>query len=404
MISEMGGDHRGFVFSLDAALAILVVVIILTGVAHAASPEPDYRRSYLRLETYANDALEVLRHTGALNSILKFAKAGEMEAAENLARAITRDILPSEIQFKLVIGDNNLTVYPSESPSWESAFHAAKEVAVAARIVITPSEDDYRVLVWVDDNNDNTFTNEIKMTTAWKFTETSDENFFGSEILKWDNSSPANRYYKAVFIPDAQRDFNSTTENNLVTFARHIGRLVVGGDTLWYNRQANGTLSVPELYEVLGVDPSYIARPPLDARNTGMELLADNHPITASPYYIGYRTAYAGGSYYIYVYRPSAAIAGVTSVLAHWDNVPGTSGIDTPPWRGVLFRDSYLEGELGREGTGVLFNMRLAQSAIGANVGKTDWITMAKRAIYWGEADWTFKPISLYVWRGGVVS
>ena len=157
------------------------------------------------------------------------------------------------------------------------------------------------------------------------------------------------------------------------------------------------------MYEVLGVDPSYIARPSRDARNTGMELIADNHPITTSPYYIGYRTAYAGSSYYMYVYRPSAAVASVTNVLAQWDNVPEAGGIDAPPWRGIVFRDVYLEGELGRKGTGVLFNMRLAQSAIGANVGRMDWITMARRAIYWGDADWTFKPITLYVWRGGAV-
>jgi len=401
---KLQNDRSGFIFSLDAALGILVIIIVLAGIARVGGPDLSYREhGYLKLERYANDALEVLQATATLNSIVNYVGMGELGNAENLGRNELRKLLPAEIQFKLVIGDDRLTVYPSETLGWENAFSNAKELAVAIRMMILPSEENYRVLAWLDDDNDRAFMDEIEKTTGWKVTRTSDEAFFRNEILKWDNLNPPHRYYKAVFIPDAQRNFSSTTENNLVTFARCAGRLVVGGDTLWYNRQADGSLSVPSLYEVLGVDSSYVGRPSLKAQNTGMHVMEDNHPITTSPYYICYRVAYSGATYRIYVYRPSSAVANVTKVLAQWDNLPAEEGIDAPPWRGIIFRDNYVEGEPDREGTGVLFNMRWAQSAMGANVGREDWVTMARRAIYWGETNWTFKPITLYVWRGEAV-
>jgi len=102
----------------------------------------------------------------------------------------------------------------------------------------------------------------------------------------------------------------------------------------------------------------------------------------------------------MYVYREPETITGnYTRVLAEWDNVPEVGGIDLPPWRGIIFRDEFASAP-GRKGTGVLFNMRLAQSAMDDNVGRDDWIAFARRAIYWGTYTWKFEPITLYVWRG----
>jgi len=127
-------DKKGFIFSLDAALAMLVMLIMMAGVARVVGPELTYgQHGYLRLERYANDTLEVMQLLGTMDNIVDFVRQGENGSAKSLARAELRKILPEEVQFKFVIGDR-LTVYPSDAAGWSTAFSNAKEIAVATRM------------------------------------------------------------------------------------------------------------------------------------------------------------------------------------------------------------------------------------------------------------------------------
>ncbi len=132
-------DRRGFIFSLDATLAMLVVMIVMAGVARVGGPGLVYgQHGYLRLERYANDALEVMQLTGTLDDVVDLVMMGENTEAEILARAELKKILPNEVQFRLVVGDNRLVVYPSdaeEQNNWNNAFASAEEIAVAARVM-----------------------------------------------------------------------------------------------------------------------------------------------------------------------------------------------------------------------------------------------------------------------------
>lgn len=131
-------DKKGFIFSLDAALAMLVMLIMMAGVARVAGPELTYgQHGYLRLERYANDALEVMQLTGTMDNIVDLVKQGENGSAINLARAELRKILPEEVQFKFVVG-NRLTVFPSDSADWSTTFPNAEEIAVATRMSTFP--------------------------------------------------------------------------------------------------------------------------------------------------------------------------------------------------------------------------------------------------------------------------
>lgn len=135
-------DRRGFIFSLDATLAILTVMIVMAGVARMGGPELVYgQHGYLRLERYANDALEVMELTGTMDSIKNFLARGENSEAENLAENELRKILPREVQFKLRIGSENSprldNVYPTPDnhDKWQAKFENAEEIAVAARVL-----------------------------------------------------------------------------------------------------------------------------------------------------------------------------------------------------------------------------------------------------------------------------
>ena len=128
-------DRRGFIFSFDASLAILVVFAIMVGIVRVGGAGQMYEQhGYLRLERYANDALEVMDVLQILDNVVRSLEYGDNASAENLARTYLRKILPNDIQFKFVVGDNLLTVYPTSAAGWGSAFSAAEEVATAVRM------------------------------------------------------------------------------------------------------------------------------------------------------------------------------------------------------------------------------------------------------------------------------
>lgn len=134
-------DQRGFIFSLDATLAMLVVMIVMAGVVHVSSPGLIYgQHGYLRLERHANDALEVMQLSGTLDDIINLLVEGENSLAEELAENELRKILPGEVQFRFLIGNESNprldNVYPSveNHAEWYSNFINAEDIAVAARV------------------------------------------------------------------------------------------------------------------------------------------------------------------------------------------------------------------------------------------------------------------------------
>jgi hypothetical protein len=144
----MKSDQRGFVFSLDAALAIIVVMLALAGVARVGVRGIYEQYGYLRLQRYARDGLEALHNVGNLdeNGVLTTAfdnirgllKLGEVAQAETVAEDWLSRIFPSDILFRLLVGENenyplldNVFPTPGNEEAWRSALENAPEVAVA---------------------------------------------------------------------------------------------------------------------------------------------------------------------------------------------------------------------------------------------------------------------------------
>ncbi|MFN4132836.1 MAG: hypothetical protein ACK4GQ_00470 [Candidatus Hadarchaeales archaeon] len=147
---------RGFVFSLDATLGILVVMIVMAGVARVGGSGLIYEQyGYLRLQRIANDALEALyivgtidnRVTPAIDNIVFLLNQGRKGEAESLAENWLRRIIPKDIQFRFRIGTENRPILdnvfptPGNEAGWRSAFENASEMAVAVRVVILKPEN-----------------------------------------------------------------------------------------------------------------------------------------------------------------------------------------------------------------------------------------------------------------------
>lgn len=396
-------DRKGFIFSLDAALAVLVTLTVLAGVVQIDIPSSTYEQhGYLRLERYAEDAIEVMQQTGALDNVIESIVKGDLSQASGIARDNLRAILPQEIQFKFLIGDEEnpfLDVYPgTDNQAWESVFDSVGERAIASRVTgeqLIP----LRVLVWVDTRlpGDQTemvenFVEAIQIS-SWDVRMTSDEIEFRNYLLGLMGWAP-----DVIFIPDS-REFQNATIDALIWFYNiELGGVVGGGGFLDYNEDYN--------FPFFGI---WILSP-IDSElgHESMHIVNHEHPITAvSPDYV----EYAGDAYPIYEYLFLNPITGEKATplvdnLAYW---PGTGGYWwqglyinqdwvalTARWAGVIGENAYRRT--------VLFNAHLAQSAM-EGTGTDEWIDLAQRAIEWASgALLKFEPIKLFVWRGEGVS
>ena len=168
VVGRLKRDRSGFVFSLDAVLGILVTIIVLAGVAHIAGSSLTYeQQGFARLETYANDAMQTMQNTGSLDYIVADIETGLTENSPHFAMTELRTILPQEVQFKLVVGENLLPpIYPSsfggkprDNSFWENQKASSKEVGVATRILVFPN---------VGDNLDNGYRLEPITLYVWR--------------------------------------------------------------------------------------------------------------------------------------------------------------------------------------------------------------------------------------------
>ena len=147
-------DQMGFIFSLDAAFAMLVVLIVVAGVVRVGGPELTYgQHGYLRLERYANDALEVLYNTGITDNIKILLAQNKKSQAECLAENELRKILPPDLQFRLRVGPENCprldNVYPTPGnhAAWRSAFDEAEEIAAATQVSMFPPDNAFDIII-----------------------------------------------------------------------------------------------------------------------------------------------------------------------------------------------------------------------------------------------------------------
>ena len=396
-------DRRGFIFSLDATLAMLVVLIVMAGVARVGSPGPIYEQhGYLRLERYAEDALKVMHQTGTLDNVIESIMTGDLSQARETARDSLRTILPEEIQFKFLIGDEENTlldnVYPgTDDQAWGGVFESAEERAVANRVTakrLVP----LKVLVWVEPDlpaNERQmiedFAEEIRKP-SWDVRTTSDEGWFRNYLI----GGIGGWIPETVLIPDS-RIFEDGTKSVLLNYynIRH-GGVVTGGGFLNYNGDYN--------FPFFGLWVQLFPPPPLLISELGHEnmLIVDHtHPVTAiSPDYVDYDGSYP--IYELFFLHPSTGEKATPLVdnLAYWPGTWGGEGIEQD-WVALTARKVSIlahgeeENQYNRT---VLFNSHFAQSAM-EGVGTDEWIELAQRAIEW-VSNARFESIKLFVWRG----
>ncbi len=233
-------DQKGFVFTLDATLALLIATMVVAGVAQIGSSNNYEQFSSLRMERQANDALRVLVLNGTTDRALNLMKEG---ADKNKIRKVFREnlneIFSDEIKFRLSIGENQIVVYPGSNVTyWENVYENAKNRTISSQLAsVSPDENYFRALAWAPETREERFVDNMSERRPYwyikKITNRSEQSKFRDEIKKKKNNEEY-EYYDAVFIPDADIQFQSDTIDELQSFADK-GRLVIGGRTLYLN-------------------------------------------------------------------------------------------------------------------------------------------------------------------------
>lgn len=139
-------DNRGFIFTFDGTLAILISIIGLASVVAIGSPTSiSKQRRFQELEDHTNEALQIMEVSGTLDNVEDLVEQGNIQKAKDLARKSLNEILSEEKQFKMRIGSGSNylldSIYPnptkeSDEEEWNNKFENAGYVASCTRISI----------------------------------------------------------------------------------------------------------------------------------------------------------------------------------------------------------------------------------------------------------------------------
>ncbi|MEM2673081.1 MAG: hypothetical protein QXF20_05770, partial [Candidatus Hadarchaeales archaeon] len=319
----------GFIFSLDACLATVVMMIAVAGLAHLEVEGPGH--GYLKLERYAHDTLSVMDGRGITRYVID--SLNNLQYAE-AARAVRENLLlllPSTVNFRYVIGTEEnllLEVYKDNGENWRERWENTRERALALHLTceFIRTVENLDVLIWADDPQDLWFASQV-IKPGWTYRVVSNENTF---VAYLENKIEPNWYPDVVFLPDVSVYWSDETLRKLVDYnmfklivgGREVGGgVVAGGDTLWSNRRDpwRRFLDIPiwlspygEFLLMFGISPNPFSSDPGIQRVIGseyspsqrtMELVDRTHYVTTGlPFQ---DVPYQGDDYYQYVYSTS---------------------------------------------------------------------------------------------------
>ena len=156
-------DEKGFIFSLDAVLA-LVVMIVITASIVTYGRLPIYQgENHQHLETLADSVLATMDQNGALRAATVEYDSGDptqQALAISTLNASLSTLIPSNIGYTLYVGDN-LTITNN------NGILTSSDVATKVRVISGPSEGWMGRAYYKQDSVNFTTVNETDVTTLW---------------------------------------------------------------------------------------------------------------------------------------------------------------------------------------------------------------------------------------------
>ena len=442
------GSEKGFIFTLDGTLAVLISLIVLTGVAQIGTSSTHYsQHGSQQLQYYANDGLRSLKLEGAVREGIELANENQDEAARKLIRKNLTSAFPEGVQYKFKVGGNTDiwidNVYPTEAPNenWERKMENAEELTTATSITVETIElvENLDVLVWADDPVEKEFVDEVlEGWSRWTVVSTDNEPEFRDYLRSAQIYGGENFQTDVVFIPDAE-EWDEETTDELLTFnfwagtkENFGGGVVVAGDTVYNNFEHGWDPALiaswfPSYWAyILGIETrewdgfipgvwgNWERTFETNYENAPFEIIETQNQIT-EPFALNEEipTEYHKKDEYIESNNFIVNVLGTDiERLARWrmdqigDNIIENMGMIRKPHVGTLnfpawwpWPDSYISERSVLINAQAIRCWNYARGSIFQDERK--WETLIRRAIEWGSREQPRpEPVQLTIWRG----
>lgn len=155
-------DDRGFIFTADAVLGLIVVFILTTSIV-AYAMIPIYQgQDHQHLQALADSALETMEVSGTLRASTVDYYSGNSGRAESDLRNSLNLLIPYDVGYRLTVGNNT----PIED---NRGIATAQDVVTKVKVISGPQEGWMGRAYYKIEKVNFTTVNQTTTTTVWNF-------------------------------------------------------------------------------------------------------------------------------------------------------------------------------------------------------------------------------------------
>lgn len=129
-------DDRGFIFTADATLALVVVIVFTASIVVYALLPAYQGQDHQHLQALADSALATMEQDGTLRDAAVYYANNNSTAAQAILTASLNSILPSDVSYKMTMNGYN----PPALNNRGRDYNLAKDVATGVRVISGPRE------------------------------------------------------------------------------------------------------------------------------------------------------------------------------------------------------------------------------------------------------------------------
>ena len=157
-------DDKGFIFTADSALALIVVIVLTTTITSYALIPAYQGQDHQHLEALADSALEVLEQDGTLENVSVKTANGNISGAQQEMHNRLQILIPAGIGYNMTVKDG----YTSSDADSRGLLYSTDQVT-KVKVISAPNEG-WQGRAWYKVNNVTFVNQEINVTTTlWNF-------------------------------------------------------------------------------------------------------------------------------------------------------------------------------------------------------------------------------------------
>ncbi|TMS40343.1 MAG: hypothetical protein FGO69_11195 [Methanobacterium sp.] len=154
-------DDRGFIFTADASLALIVILIVSASITAYIMAPYSMGQDHQHLQALASDTLETMEKDGTLTLAAVKYSQGDDASADQILRSRVNILIPSEIGYDLNMLSHNVRN--------DSRILTSGNTATAVRVISGP-EEGYLGRAWYKHEQVNFTNTEVNLvSTVWNF-------------------------------------------------------------------------------------------------------------------------------------------------------------------------------------------------------------------------------------------